>query len=69
MTTAHIGQPTSRVDGRAKVTGVATDAAEDHVPDLVDGVVVSSAMATDTITRIAAADTRARDGVLQVFTH
>jgi len=69
MTTAHIGQPTDRVDGRAKVTGVATYAAEYHVPDLVDGVVVSSAMATDTITRIAAADTRARDGVLQVFTH
>jgi xanthine dehydrogenase YagR molybdenum-binding subunit len=69
MTTAHIGKPTNRVDGRAKVTGAAKYAAEYHVPDLVYGVVVSSAMAKGTITRIDAADALALDGVLQVFTH
>ena len=69
MTTAHIGQSANRVDGRAKVTGAAKYAAEDHVPDLVYGVVVSSAMAKGTITRIDAADALALDGVLQVFTH
>ena len=69
MTTAHIGQPTDRVDGRAKVTGAAKYAAEYHVPDLVYGVVVSSAIAKGTITRIDAADALALDGVLQVFTH
>ena len=37
-TTAYIGQPTSRVDGRAKVTGAAKYAAEYHVPNLAYGV-------------------------------
>ena len=32
MSTAHIGKPISRVDGRAKVTGEAKYAAEYHVP-------------------------------------
>jgi xanthine dehydrogenase YagR molybdenum-binding subunit len=32
MTTAHLGQPTHHVDGRAKVTGAAKYAAESHVP-------------------------------------
>ena len=35
MTTAHIGKPASRVDGRAKVTGAAQYAGEYPVPDLV----------------------------------
>ena len=69
MTTAHIGQSANRVDGRAKVTGAAKYAAEYHVPDLVHGVVVSSAMAKGTITQIDAVDALALDGVLQVFTH
>jgi xanthine dehydrogenase YagR molybdenum-binding subunit len=69
MTTAHIGKPTSRVDGRAKVTGAAKYAAEYKVRDLVDGVVVSSAVARGKITRIDAAAVLALPGVLQVFTH
>jgi len=44
-TTAYIGQPTSRVDGRAKVTGAAKYAAEYNVPNLTYGYVVSSAIA------------------------
>ena len=34
MTTSYIGQPMSRVDGRAKVTGQAKYAGEYNVPDL-----------------------------------
>jgi xanthine dehydrogenase YagR molybdenum-binding subunit len=69
MTTAHIGKPTSRVDGRAKVTGEARYAAEYNVPDLAYGYVVSSAVARGRITRIDVADALELPGVLQVFTH
>lgn len=45
MTTNYIGKPTSRVDGRAKVTGEAKYAAEFNVPNLTYGYVVSSEIA------------------------
>jgi xanthine dehydrogenase YagR molybdenum-binding subunit len=69
MNTEHIGKPISRVDGRAKVTGAAKYAAEYNVPDLVYGVVVSSAIARGKIIRIDVADALRLPGVLQVFTH
>lgn len=69
MNTQHIGKPTSRVDGRAKVTGAAKYAAEYNVPGLVYGVVVSSSIAKGKITRIEAAGALRLPGVLQVFTH
>ena len=40
MSTAFIGQPVSRVDGRRKVTGAATYAAEFRVPGVVHGAIV-----------------------------
>ena len=67
--TSYLGKPTSRVDGRAKVTGAAKYAAEYNVPGLAHGVVVSSAIAKGRIKRIDAADALAVDGVLDVFTH
>ena len=39
MTTAYIGQPVSRVDGRQKVTGGATYAAEFDIPDVAHGAI------------------------------
>ena len=39
---AYVGTPTSRVDGRAKVTGAAKYAGEFTVPGLVYGVAVTS---------------------------
>jgi xanthine dehydrogenase YagR molybdenum-binding subunit len=69
MTTAYIGKPVGRVDGRAKVTGAAKYAAEYDVPDLVYGVVVSSAIAKGKITRIDASEALNQPGVVQVFTH
>ncbi len=69
MNTEHVGKPTSRVDGRAKVTGAAKYAAEYNVPGLVYGVVVSSAIAKGKITRIDVAEALRLPGVLDVFTH
>ena len=69
MSTSHIGQPVSRVDGRAKVTGEARYAAEFNVPGLVYGHVVGSAIARGAITSIDSAPALALPGVLHVFTH
>ena len=66
---SYLGKPTSRIDGRAKVTGAAKYAAEYNVPGLAHGVVVSSAIAKGRIKRIHTADALAVDGVLDVFTH
>ena len=67
--TSYLGKPTSRVDGRAKVTGIAKYAAEYNVADVAHGVVVSSAIAKGRIKRIDAGDALAVAGVLDVFTH
>ncbi len=56
MTTAFIGQPISRVDGRRKVTGAATYAAEFEAPGLAHGAVVRSTVANG---RIASIDSSA----------
>ena len=49
MTTAFIGQPVSRVDGRQKVTGGATYAAEFDVPGQAHAAIVRSTIANDRI--------------------
>ena len=69
MTTSQIGQPVSRVDGRAKVTGEAKYAAEYTAPNLLYGVVVSSAIAKGTIETLDTSEALALNGVIQVFTH
>src|SRR6266478_1912254 len=67
--TSYLGKPASRIDGRAKVTGLAKYAAEYSVPGLAHGVVVSSAIAKGRIKRIHTGDALSVDGVLDVFTH
>jgi xanthine dehydrogenase YagR molybdenum-binding subunit len=69
MTTAYIGQPVSRVDGRDKVTGSARYAFEHQVPDLAYAFVVSSSIARGRITRIDSTAARQLPGVLDVLTH
>jgi len=69
MPTNYIGQPISRVDGHAKVTGAAKYAAEYPVPNLTYGYVVSSAIAKGNITQIDTRDALAVPGVVQIFTH
>lgn len=65
----HVGNPRSRVDGRAKVTGGAKYAAEFTAPDLAHGYVVSSAIAKGRVAAIDAGAALAVPGVLRVFTH
>ncbi|MGJ5035071.1 MULTISPECIES: xanthine dehydrogenase family protein molybdopterin-binding subunit [unclassified Bradyrhizobium] len=67
--TARIGTATSRIDGRAKVTGVAKYAAEFTAPDLAFGVVVNSTIPKGRVVRIDTGRALAVDGVLDVLTH
>ncbi|WP_158747154.1 xanthine dehydrogenase family protein molybdopterin-binding subunit [Acidisphaera sp. L21] len=65
----HTGQPRSRVDGHAKVTGAAKYAAEFTASGLLHGVVVSSPIAKGRITKLDITAAMAVPGVVEVFTH
>jgi xanthine dehydrogenase YagR molybdenum-binding subunit len=65
----YIGTPTSRIDGRAKVTGAAKYAAEFNVPGLIHGSVVTSTIANGRIRHIDASAALRVAGVVQVLTH
>jgi xanthine dehydrogenase YagR molybdenum-binding subunit len=65
----YIGTPTSRVDGRAKVTGAAKYAAEFNSAGLAYGSVVSSTIARGRILRIDTSEALRVDGVIDVLTH
>jgi xanthine dehydrogenase YagR molybdenum-binding subunit len=67
--TAFIGQPVSRVDGRQKVTGAATYAAEFNVPGQAHGVIVRSTLANGRIASIDGAAAERAPGVIAVLTH
>jgi xanthine dehydrogenase YagR molybdenum-binding subunit len=69
MTTAFIGQPVRRVDGREKVTGRATYAAEFDVPGLAHGVIVRSTVANGRIASIDSTAAERARGVVAVLTH
>jgi xanthine dehydrogenase YagR molybdenum-binding subunit len=65
----YIGTPTSRVDGRAKVTGEAKYAGEFNAPGLAYGSVVESTIPKGRITRIDASEALRVEGVLDVLTY
>jgi xanthine dehydrogenase YagR molybdenum-binding subunit len=67
--TATIGTPTSRVDGRAKVTGAAKYAGEFNVPGLAYGSVVEATIARGRIISIDTSEARKVPGVIDVLTH
>jgi xanthine dehydrogenase YagR molybdenum-binding subunit len=69
MTTAVIGQPVSRVDGRQKVTGSATYAAEFDVPGQAHGAIVRSTIANGRIASIDSAAAERAPGVVAILTH
>ena len=73
MTTAAIaegvGHPINRVDGIAKATGTAHYAAEHDSSDLLQGIVVSSAIARGRINNIECSGATAVPGVIAVLTH
>ena len=66
---AYIGTPTSRVDGRAKVTGAAKYAGEFTRPGLAYGSLVTSTVARGRIRRIDSGAARRVPGVIAVLTH
>ncbi|KQT78533.1 xanthine dehydrogenase family protein molybdopterin-binding subunit [Methylobacterium sp. Leaf466] len=68
-TDRYVGTAHSRVDGPAKVTGLAKYAGEFAAPDLAHGYVVSGGIAKGRITAIETAEAEAVPGVIKVFTH
>jgi xanthine dehydrogenase YagR molybdenum-binding subunit len=69
MTKPTIGRPLDRVDGRLKVTGRATYAAEFDVPGHAHGVIVRSTVANGRIASIETGTAIRAGGVLAVLTH
>jgi xanthine dehydrogenase YagR molybdenum-binding subunit len=65
----YIGTATSRVDGRAKVTGEAKYAGEFNVPNLAYGYVVESTIAKGRIRSIDISAAMKVGGVIAVLTH
>ena len=66
---SYIGTATSRVDGRAKVTGQAKYAGEFNAKGLVYGSVVTSTIPKGRIVRIDASEALRVEGVLDVLSH
>ncbi|NEP09624.1 MAG: xanthine dehydrogenase family protein molybdopterin-binding subunit [Symploca sp. SIO2C1] len=64
-----IGSGINRKDGRAKVTGTATYAAEHQIPGLVHGYLVTASIAHGQITNIDTQTAEQASGVIAVFTH
>lgn len=71
LTDAHrlIGKPIDRLDGRDKVMGTATFAAEFPIEDISYAVLVYSTVAKGRIKGIDASEAEASPGVLAVVTH
>jgi xanthine dehydrogenase YagR molybdenum-binding subunit len=67
--TPYIGTATSRVDGRAKVTGAAKYAGDFNVSGLAYGYVVESTVPRGHITRIDTSAALRVGGVIDVLTH
>jgi xanthine dehydrogenase YagR molybdenum-binding subunit len=65
----YIGSPTSRIDGKAKVTGAAKYAGEFNLPGLAYGYVVTSAIAKGRIAKFDASKALRVAGVIDVLTH
>ncbi|MBE7179174.1 MAG: xanthine dehydrogenase family protein molybdopterin-binding subunit, partial [Mucilaginibacter polytrichastri] len=65
----HIGEPLSRVDGKAKVTGAATYAYEYDIKNVAYGVLATSTIAKGTIKSIDTKAAEAAPGVIAIITH
>jgi xanthine dehydrogenase YagR molybdenum-binding subunit len=64
-----VGTPQSRVDGRLKVTGGATYAADNPIDGVVYAVMVNSTVGRGRITGVNTDDAQAQPGVLAVLSH
>ncbi len=68
-TQTRIGQPATRIDGRAKVTGMARYASDEVVANPAHAFLVTSAIARGRIRGFDLAAARAVPGVLDILTH
>ncbi len=68
MSTAIIGQPLPRVDGKPKVTGTATYAAEFARPKLAYGALIQSAIANGRVEKIDISAAQSAPGVIAILT-
>src|SRR6266480_6778976 len=68
MSTAIIGQPLPRVDGKPKVTGTATYAAEFVRPKLAYGALIQSAIANGRIAKMDISAAKSASGVIGILT-
>ena len=66
--TTPIGQPLTRIDGRLKVTGAATYAAEFQRPKLAYGALIQSAIANGRVTKIDLSAAKSAPGVIGILT-
>jgi xanthine dehydrogenase YagR molybdenum-binding subunit len=67
MSATVIGQPLTRVDGRVKVTGTATYAAEFQRPKLAYGALIQSAIANGRVTKIDLSTAKSAPGVVGIL--
>ncbi|NYG48394.1 CO/xanthine dehydrogenase Mo-binding subunit [Bradyrhizobium sp. IAR9] len=65
----YVGTPTSRVDGRAKVTGAAKYAGEFAADGLLHGFIVDATVPRGRIARLDTSDALKVKGVVDVLTH
>src|SRR2546423_12114716 len=65
---ANIGQPLARVDGKLKVTGGATYAAEFPRPKLAYGALIQSAIANGRVAKIDISAAKSAPGVIGILT-
>lgn len=66
---AYVGTPTSRIDGRAKVTGAAKYASEFAADHLIHGFVVEATIPRGRIARLDTSEALKVKGVVDVLTH
>ena len=65
---ATIGQPLTRIDGKLKVTGTATYAAEFQRPKLAYGVLIQSTIANGRVATIDLSNAKSTPGVIGILT-
>src|SRR6266478_9246120 len=68
MSATIIGQPLPRVDGRLKVTGRATYAAEFACPKLTYGALIQSTIANGRVVKIDLSTAKSAPGVIGILT-
>ncbi|HET9419377.1 MAG TPA: xanthine dehydrogenase family protein molybdopterin-binding subunit, partial [Chthoniobacterales bacterium] len=68
MSTAVIGQPLTRVDGKLKVTGAATYAAEFVRPQLAYGTLIQSTIANGRVAKMDISAAKSAPGVIGILT-